>query len=158
MLLGDKVEHTRESAQGYSYIHKSIYEFYVQQSFMQEVNGCNNKQQAQIIDIDRTNLGTAYLSNDLDILRSIGKDLQHVENRVKEETIFPCMHNSILLSRTDKSEKTKTMSSNMITVLNCCDHFQFYKVDFKDCEFPRAILSKAILEEVNFENCNLEGA
>ena len=56
------------------------------------------------IDLERSNLGTAHLSNDLDILRSIGKDMQYFDNKVKEEIIFPCMYNSILLSRTDKSE------------------------------------------------------
>lgn len=56
---------------GFSYIHKSIYEFYVEQSFMNEVLDSGG----EAVDKERSNIGTAYLQNDLDILRTIGREV-----------------------------------------------------------------------------------
>jgi len=78
------------------------------------------------LDINVSNVGNAYLSNDIDILRSIGKDLQYIPNVIKEQVIFPCLYKSILLTRSDKNEKAKVMAANCITVLNACDQFEFF--------------------------------
>jgi len=74
--------------QGYTYIHKSVYEYYVQQSFMKETKF--NK--GECLDINVSNVGNAYLSNDIDILRSIGKDIQYIPNVIKEQVIFPSLY------------------------------------------------------------------
>ena len=73
-----------------------------------------------------SNIGNAYLSNDIDILRSIGKDIQYLPNKTKEQVLFPCLYSSITSTRTDKSERAKVMAANCITVLNACDHFEFF--------------------------------
>ena len=75
----------------------------------------------ECLNIIDSNVGNAHLSNDIDILRSIGKDIQHIPNVIKEQVIFPCLYNSIILTRTDKSEKAKVMAANCISVLNACD-------------------------------------
>jgi len=139
--------------QGYTYIHKSSYEYYVQQSYMDEVWKSNG----ECLDINESNVGNAYLSNDIDILRAIGKNIQYIPNVTKEQVIFPCLYNSILLTRSDKSEKAKVMAANCITVLNVCNQFEFYDIDLSKCEVPKAILSGAVLDKVNFENANLKG-
>ena len=115
------------------------------------------KSNGECLDINVSNVGNAYLSNDIDILRSIGKDIQYILNIKKEQVIFPCLYNSILLTRSDKSEKAKVMAANCITVLNACDQFEFYDIDFSHCSIQKAILSGAVLDKVNFENANLEG-
>jgi len=97
------------------------------------------------------------LSQDLDILRAVGGDLQHVPIVDKENVIFPCLYKTVLQTRTNKSEQAKAAAANAITVLNCCDQFEFNDADFSGCEFPKAILSSGIFEGVNFEGCNLEG-
>ena len=152
--LISKFSPLEKGPQGYTYIHKSIYEFYVQQSFMKEVY----YSRGEPLDPDTSMLGSALLSKDLDILRSIGKDIQYLHNRIKELVIFPCLYSSVLVTRKNKSESARVMASNAITVLNCCDHFEFYGVDFSRCEVPKAILSQGRFENTNFEGCNLEGA
>ncbi len=53
----------------YSFIHKSIYEFFIAQSIIQETL----KAKLQAIDEHKTMLGTAFLSNDLDALTFVSE-------------------------------------------------------------------------------------
>ncbi len=53
----------------YSYIHKSIYEFFIAQSIIQETL----KAKSQAIDENKTMLGTAFLRNDLDVLSFVAE-------------------------------------------------------------------------------------
>jgi len=129
------------SDQECTYIHKSVYEFYVQQSFMNEIK----RSRGQCLESADSNIGRALLLNDKDIFRSICKDIQHVPNKIKEFVLFPCMYNSILRTRVDKSENAIQMASNFMSVLNCCNQFDFYKRDFSDCELREVNLTSAKL-------------
>jgi hypothetical protein len=53
----------------YSFIHKSIYEFFIAQSIIQETL----KAKLLAIDENKTMLGTAFLSNDLDVLTFVSE-------------------------------------------------------------------------------------
>ena len=58
----------------YSFIHKSIYEFFIVQSIIQETS----KAKLQAIDENKTMLGTAFLSNDLDVLTFVSEHVLEI--------------------------------------------------------------------------------
>ena len=44
------------------------------------------------LDVGTSLLAKSLLKNDLDILRSIGKDIQYIPNVIKGHEIFPCLY------------------------------------------------------------------
>jgi len=56
------------------YIHKSVYEYFVQKKVMKELHESKGEQ----LDINNSCLSKSLLKRDLDILRSICKDMQYI--------------------------------------------------------------------------------
>ena len=81
------------------------------------------------------------MSNDIDILRSIGK---YIPNVINEKVTFPCLYWTVLLTRSDMSENARMMTTNGITVMNACDQFENTILDSPTTQFPKAILSEVM--------------
>jgi hypothetical protein len=76
-----------------SYIHKSVYEFFVAQSVIEETL------QSQILEIKTTKLGLGFLAFDLDILFMLAEHLS--ELKLDDQYLFYCetWYRSLLLTR-----------------------------------------------------------
>jgi hypothetical protein len=79
-----------------SYIHKSVYEFFVAQSVIEETL---QESQLQILEIKTTKLGLGFLVFDLDILCMLAEHLS--ELKLDEQYLFYCetWYKSLLLTR-----------------------------------------------------------
>jgi hypothetical protein len=78
-----------------SYIHKSVYEFFVAQSIIEETL----QSKSQILEIKSTKLGLGFLAFDLDILCMLAEYLS--ELKLDEQYLFYCetWYKSLLLTR-----------------------------------------------------------
>jgi hypothetical protein len=78
-----------------SYIHKSVYEFFIAQSVIEETL----QSKLQIIEIKTTKLGLGFLAFDLDILCMLAEYLS--ELKLDEQYLFYCetWYKSLLLTR-----------------------------------------------------------
>jgi hypothetical protein len=81
-----------------SYIHKSVYEFFVAQSVIEETL----ESQLQTLEIKTTKLSIGFLAFDLDILCTLAEYLN--ELKLDEQYLFYCenWYKSLLLTRTTK--------------------------------------------------------
>jgi hypothetical protein len=81
-----------------SYIHKSVYEFFLAQSVIEETL----KSKFQILEIKTTKLGLGFLAFDLDILCMLAEHLS--ELKLDEQYLFYCetWYKSLLLTRNIK--------------------------------------------------------
>ncbi len=87
----------------YSFIHKSIYEFFISQSIIQETL----KVQLKPIDENKTMLGTAFLSKDLDVLTFISEHVIEIPVSLQYLLYYETWYKSVLLSRKIKTENIK---------------------------------------------------
>jgi hypothetical protein len=87
----------------YSFIHKSIYEFFIAQSIIQETL----KAKLQAIDENKTMLGTAFLSNDLDVLSFVSEHVIEIPVSLQYLLYYETWYKSVLLSRKIKTENIK---------------------------------------------------
>jgi hypothetical protein len=78
-----------------SYIHKTIYEFFIAQSVIEETL----QSKSQILEIKTTKLGLGFLAFDLDILCMLAEHLS--ELKLDEQYIFYCetWYKSLILTR-----------------------------------------------------------
>ncbi len=79
-----------------SYIHKSVYEFFVAQSVIEETL---KQSKLQILEIKTTKLSIGFLAFDLDILCTLAEHLS--ELKLDEQYLFYCetWYKSLLLTR-----------------------------------------------------------
>jgi hypothetical protein len=79
-----------------NYIHKSIYEFFVAQSVIEETL---QQSKLEILEIKTTKLGLGFLAFDLDILCMLAEHLS--ELKLDEQYLFYCeiWYRSLLLTR-----------------------------------------------------------
>ncbi len=86
-----------------SYIHKSVYEFFVAQSVIEETL----QPKLQILEIKSTKLGIGFLAFDLDILCMLAEYLS--ELKLDEQYLFYCetWYRSLLLTREIKKKNIK---------------------------------------------------
>ncbi len=85
----------------YSYIHKSVYEFFIAQSIISETF----KAKCEPIDERTTLLGTAFLRFDLDILTLVSEHVMELPLTLQYLLFFETWYKSVLLTRKIKSEK-----------------------------------------------------
>ncbi len=78
-----------------SYIHKSVYEFFIAQSIIEETL----QSKLQILEIKTTKLSIGFLAFDLDILCMLAEHLS--ELKLDEQYLFYCetWYKSLLLTR-----------------------------------------------------------
>jgi hypothetical protein len=86
----------RSSENDLSYIHKSVYEFFVAQSVIEETL---QQSKLQILKINTTKLSLGFLAFDLDILCMLAEHLS--ELKLDEQYLFYCetWYKSLLLTR-----------------------------------------------------------
>ncbi len=110
------------SENGLIYIHKSVYEFFVVQSVIEETL----QSKLQSLEIKTTKLSLDFLAFDLDILCMLAEHLS--ELKLDEQYLFYCetWYKSLLLARgikqnniTDEKEilKLETMGSNCMNLI-----------------------------------------
>ncbi len=87
----------------YCFIHKSIYEFFIAQSIIQETL----KAKFQAIDENKTMLCTAFLTNDLDILAFVSEHVIEAPVSLQYLLYYETWYKSVLLSRKIKTENIK---------------------------------------------------
>jgi hypothetical protein len=130
-----------------SYIHKSICEFFIAQSVIEETL----QSKLQILEIKTTKLSLGFLAFDLDILCTLAEHLS--ELKLDQQYLFYCetWYKSLLLTReikqkniTDEKEilKLERMGSNCMNLLTVLPYINLTDRDFSDCVMPHAYLYK----------------
>ena len=64
-----------------------MYEYFIQKQVIKELMESGG----EVLRLEDTCLSKSLLKDDLDLLRSIGKDLNYIKNDVKAKQIFPCL-------------------------------------------------------------------
>ncbi len=142
-----------------NYIHKSIYEFFVAQSVIEETL---QQSKLEILEIKTTKLGLGFLAFDLDILCMLAEHLS--ELKLDEQYLFYCeiWYRSLLLTReikqkkiTDEKEilKLERMGSNCMNLIAALPQIDLTDRDFSDCVMPCTYFYKRNLTGSN----NLRG-
>ncbi len=130
-----------------SYVHKSVYEFFIAQSVIEE----KLKSKLQSIEIKTTKLGLGFLVFDLDILCTLAEHLS--ELKLDEQYLFYCetWYKSLLLTKrinqnniTDQKEilKLERMGSNCMNLIAALPWVDLTDRDFSGCAMPYAYLYK----------------
>ncbi len=128
-----------------SYIHKSVYEFFVAQSVIEETL----QSKLQTLEIKTTKLGLGFLAFDLDILCMLTEHLS--ELKLDEQYLFYCetWYKSLLLTReikynsiTDEKKilKLERMGSNCMNLIAALPRIDLTDRDFSDFVMPHAYL------------------
>ncbi len=131
-----------------SYIHKSVYEFFIAQSVIEETL---QKSTLQILEIKTTKLSIGFLAFDLNILCMLAEYLNEV--KLDEQYLFYCetWYRSLLLTReikykniTDEKEilKVERMGSNCLNLIAALPRIDLTDRDFSDCAMPHTYLYK----------------
>ncbi len=127
------------------YIHKSVYEFFVAKSVIEETL----QSKLQILEIKTTKLGLGFLAFDLDILCMLAEHLS--ELKLDEQYLSYCetWYKSLLVTRkikqkniTDEKEilKLERMGSNCMNLIAALPWIDLTDRDFSDCVMPHAYL------------------
>ncbi len=127
------------------YIHKSVYEFFVAQSVIEETL----QSKFQALEIKTTKLGLGFLAFNLDILCMLAEHLS--ELKLDKQYLFYCetWYKSLLLTReikkkniTDEKEilKLERMGSNCMNLIAALPWIDLADRDFSDCVMPHAYL------------------
>jgi len=130
-----------------SYIHKSVYEFFVAQSVIEETL----QSKLQNLEVKTTKLSLGFLAFDLDILCMLAEHLS--ELKLDEQYLFYCetWYKTLLLTRkiiqdniTDEKEilKLERLGSNCINLMAALPWIDLTDRDFSECAMPHAYLYK----------------
>jgi hypothetical protein len=132
-----------------SYIHKSIYEFFIAQSIIEET--LNKK--FQPVDEEKTVLKLAYLADDLDVLVMVAEHVLEMPITLQYYLCYEVWYRSLLLTRKikeakkaevdkEKREELEKIGSNSMNLLAGPAHCDLTNRDFSGCAMPRSYLYK----------------